>query len=138
MSVDELSRADEHFEVAPEPGAPRAARRRVAELLAGVPDLDLDVVALLVSELVTNVVLHAGSVAHLRVRVVGDHVRVEVADRSPQLPVLRPVRRGAVTGRGLHIVDRLADRWGVRAGDVGDGKVVWFELDRSGDRQGVR
>jgi hypothetical protein len=94
----------------------------------------------LVSELVTNTVLHTTGDAELRVAVLdaptdasGDVcetvVRVEVADRDPNLPRTRPTT-GAEGGFGLRIVTALADRWGVlRSHDEGGtGKVVWFEL----------
>ena len=73
------------------------------------------------SELVTNAVVHAGGPAGLWVGVLGDQMRIEVADSSA-------VMLGADTawGMGLTIVDRLSLSWGARP--HADGKVVWSEL----------
>jgi anti-sigma regulatory factor (Ser/Thr protein kinase) len=85
---------------------------------------------LLVSELVTNAVLHARSAARVMIERAGTTVRVSVFDDSPARPRLRDYGPEAVTGRGLVIVDRIAARWGVDPSD--DGKCVWFEIvDRS-------
>jgi anti-sigma regulatory factor (Ser/Thr protein kinase) len=85
---------------------------------------------LLVSELVTNAVIHAGSEVGLVVSHAGAHatVRIEVRDSSA-----RPVRMGsfeaeATSGRGVALVDALAARWGIVV-DENCGKLVWFELD---------
>jgi anti-sigma regulatory factor (Ser/Thr protein kinase) len=107
---------------------PAAARRFVVRALrkAGVP-VD-EAVALVVSELVTNSVLHAASKARIQVLVGDPVVRVEVHDTDPTLPVLRHPSPDTVNGRGLMLVDALTDRWGSEVTE--DGKVVWFELDR--------
>ena len=84
---------------------------------------------LLVSELVTNVIRHAG-VDHASVGVIeeGDHLRIEVSDPCPT-----PLVRGGNTdpgqpgGLGLGIVDAIAWRWGVVQAERG--KTVWFELE---------
>jgi serine/threonine-protein kinase RsbW len=85
---------------------------------------------LLVSELVTNSVRHAGSPvdAPVRVRadVSGGMVRLEVRDVGHGAPVVRRARdRLGGRGFGLHLVDLLSTRWGV-SGD--HGTQVWFEL----------
>ena len=82
---------------------------------------------LLVSELVTNAVLHARLRATVTVERDGMVLRVSVQDDSPAQPHLRELGPEAVTGRGLLLVDRIARRWGVdpQAG----GKCVWFEVD---------
>jgi anti-sigma regulatory factor (Ser/Thr protein kinase) len=85
-----------------------------------------DDAALLVSELVTNAVVHARSDVALRLWRTGSGVRVEIADRNPKPVVRRPVDPEAVGGRGLHLVDTLARDWGVRRAEPG--KAVWFEL----------
>ncbi len=107
---------------------PAAARRFVLDTLrtAGAPVGDS--IAVVVSELVTNSVLHAGSTARVIVVVDERCVRIEVHDADPTLPVRRDPGPQTVSGRGLLLVDALTDRWG--AGAAGDGKVVWFELDR--------
>ena len=75
----------------------------------------------IVTALADNVVRHAGSGMIVDASSSGRAVRVEVEDWSTQLPRLRPGRGG------LDLVDRLADRWGVR--ERPRGKTVWFELD---------
>ena len=87
----------------------------------------VDEVVLMVSELVTNVGLHARTDAVVHLEVAAGRVRVEVSDASPRLPERRDQQPGAETGRGLLIVDALADAWGVQPGALG--KTVWFEVE---------
>lgn len=82
--------------------------------------------ATVVSELVTNAVLHARTPFTVKVRKSDESIRVDVIDESSSLPMRRPYDLREVTGRGLHIVERLSDRWGVSE-SLG-GKTVWFEL----------
>ncbi len=82
---------------------------------------------LLVSELVTNAVLHAGTPLDVVVRLRTDRLRVEVRDGSSRLPERKHYAVSASTGRGLLLVEALATAWGTE--EAGDGKVVWFELD---------
>jgi anti-sigma regulatory factor (Ser/Thr protein kinase) len=112
--------------------APAEARRSLSE---GFGNLDPDTLSrlrLLVTELVTNSVRHAGLAENdsivLSVRHAEDRIRVAVTDPGggfrPALPPQPDVERPA--GWGLYLVDRLADRWGVTS----DGEtLVWFELD---------
>lgn len=85
-----------------------------------------EVATLLVSELVTNALLHAHTDISLRVQANRRRLRVEVRDGNPRLPEMRRYARSASTGRGLRLVDELAERWGVEPGR--DGKTVWFEV----------
>jgi anti-sigma regulatory factor (Ser/Thr protein kinase) len=109
------------------------ARRFVDDALAGVAT-DGHVAALLVSELVSNVIRHAATTFEL-VITVGDSVRVEVRDGAAVTEAFRdlianPPRRvnpGAASGRGLMLISTLASRFGLE--DLGaHGKSVWFEL----------
>jgi anti-sigma regulatory factor (Ser/Thr protein kinase) len=109
----------------PDTESPSRARHFVCDALSG-REAPLDVVALLVSEVVTNAVLHARSEVTLTVRIDNQSVRVEVADRSAAVPEQRPFTDDAVTGRGMYLVEQLADHWGTDP--AADGKVVWFEL----------
>ena len=86
--------------------------------------------ALLVSEVVTNALLHAGTSIEVTVSCDDMVLRVEVADGSPTYPVVRDHPTLAGTGRGLHLLDELAARWGIDPHE--DGKVVWFELHATG------
>ncbi len=87
----------------------------------------LDDCQLLVSELVTNAVLHAHSNARVTIDRYKSTIRVAVCDASATRPRVRDYGPEAVTGRGLLLVERLARRWGVELD--GAGKCVWFELD---------
>ena len=105
------------------------ARRFVIDTLDGLGRSDIeDVATLLVSELVTNALLHARTQLTVRVQVVGDGVRFDVVDGSPVPPAVRRFSSAeSATGRGLALVERLATAWGVEP--TGPGKCVWFRLD---------
>jgi anti-sigma regulatory factor (Ser/Thr protein kinase) len=114
-------------------GAPALARRAVEERVDhGYDEEQAGTLLLLVTELVTNAVLHAGapgSPVLLRVSVAPGRLRVEVHDRGPGFEMHKPKPRGSSGGYGLFLVERMSDRWGVnREGDT----YVWFELDRPG------
>ena len=92
----------------------------------------------LLTEVVTNAVLHAGT--PLRVVLEQDgtagRLRCEVSDGSPVRPRLRHHSAEATTGRGLQLLESVAASWGVQP--MGGGKTVWFELDgESGGRGGL-
>jgi hypothetical protein len=88
----------------------------------------IDSVRLLVSELIVNAVLHAETSAVLRMRLNEDCLRVEVRDGSTRRLCRREYEPNATAGRGLMILDAIADSWGVER--AGEGKTVWFELTR--------
>ncbi|MEV6790636.1 ATP-binding protein [Streptomyces sp. NPDC051320] len=88
---------------------------------------------LLVSELVGNAVRHTGArVFGLRMLRRRGWIRIEVRDPSRGLPCLMPVRPMDTSGRGLFLVEKLSDRWGVDL--LPRGKDTWFEM-RIADRQ---
>lgn len=107
------------------------ARRFVA---AAVPSDDGsddgERLALVTSELASNAVLHVGGEFTVRVRVTPSRhsVRIAVRDGSVVGPMQSASAAGAVTGRGLAIIDALADRWGVDDATHPSGKWVWAEL----------
>ena len=114
----------------PSPESPRSARRFVADALEQLGyDAAGDQAVLLVSELVTNAVLHART--EVDVIVAGDDgcVRIAVVDRSPVMPATRSFSPTAGSGRGLHLVESMASRWGVEPASEEPGKEVWFEID---------
>lgn len=88
-----------------------------------------DAAVVVVSELVTNAVQHAGERGQLRLelRVTGAVLRLELADGSSVRPMAREIVDSDERGRGMHIVDVLTARWGVET--HGAGKRVWVELD---------
>ncbi|MDF3298570.1 ATP-binding protein [Streptomyces tropicalis] len=104
------------------------ARRALRDLLRhwGGPGAS-DVAELLTSELVTNALVHTDHDAVLTACVAPHGLRVEVRDFVARRPRPRATGGGHDThGRGLFLVQSLADAWGVRAHGVG--KSVWFEL----------
>ena len=116
----------------------RQAREHVRNALVEAGrDHWVDDAALAVSELVSNVVLHACTDCELSVSVSWDSARVSVRDFSNALPIERHYRADATTGRGLTIVARLSAAFGVDP--LGhNGKVVWFVVDdSSGDADGT-
>jgi hypothetical protein len=153
------------LEIRPDPTevgrARRWARSRLAGLGIAADEPLAETLILLVSELVTNAVVHTGHAAVLRLSLPGAAaepaerpdtaaepagsaepavtagapttplvatVRVEVADSSSRAPVPRCAGGDATGGRGLALVDCLADRWGWSP--EGAGKSIWCELDR--------
>lgn len=86
----------------------------------------MDLVTLLVSELVTNAVLHARCDFEVHVESGHHLVRIEVSDGSTLTPTIREHDDDAMTGRGLALVEQLASSWGVTRHD--GGKTVWFEV----------
>jgi anti-sigma regulatory factor (Ser/Thr protein kinase) len=113
------------------PGAPESAgraRRFVTSALAAAGRDDAcEVAVLLVSELVSNAVLHAGTDLEVVVRLLPDRLTVEVHDGGGGLAVRRNYSATSGTGRGLVLVEELARDWGTVVTD--GGKFVWFELD---------
>jgi anti-sigma regulatory factor (Ser/Thr protein kinase) len=113
----------------PEVASVPRARRLVLDLLRswGAPH-DHDDAALLVTELVANVIDHAGGAASLTVELaLSDRwLRISVADGSSVLPVVRELSAERSRGRGLRVVRAIADRWGVE--ERHGGKRVWFDL----------
>ncbi|MGC9380681.1 ATP-binding protein [Streptomyces sp. MH13] len=105
------------------------ARRALRDLLRhwGKPGRS-EIAELLTSELVTNALVHTDDDAVLTATVEPDGLRVEVRDFVGGLPRPRaPEPEESTNGRGLVLVQSLADAWGVRAHGVG--KSVWFRLD---------
>jgi two-component sensor histidine kinase len=104
-------------------GSARDARAAIFAL-----DLGSDLAeraALVVTELATNAILHAGSTPNVRIWYGGGAVRLEVSDESETMP--RAASAAAMSGRGLQIVTAMATAWGCQSQP--GGKVVWAELD---------
>ncbi|MFG3250652.1 ATP-binding protein [Streptomyces sp. NPDC048187] len=135
------------LEVRPDPSEVGRARRWARSRLAGsgirADEPLAETLVLLVSELVTNAVVHTGRSAVLRLVLPGPVteetkeavVRLEVEDASDRAPVPRCAGGEATGGRGLALVDGLADRWGWSR--EGTGKRIWCELDRSSGGEGT-
>jgi serine phosphatase RsbU (regulator of sigma subunit)/anti-sigma regulatory factor (Ser/Thr protein kinase) len=112
------------------------ARQQLRELLHDWASADqLDSAVLLVSEMVTNVLVHTDVDALLVAEVTGEpgkrRIRAEVTDGSDALPHRRHPGELASSGRGLVLVEMLADAWGVDP--RGQGKSIWFEFSEAAD-----
>jgi hypothetical protein len=136
-----------HLDIEPEPSEVRRARDFVRQQLAGYDKAELDVIILLLSELLTNAILHGGSRASVDISV---HLRPEgpdaltrrplglwgpdpvtailvgVSDGSALLPLPQPLHELPESGLGLQIVGQLSDGWGTIPLGTGGGKIVWF------------
>ncbi|WP_428953485.1 ATP-binding SpoIIE family protein phosphatase [Streptomyces sp. cg35] len=115
-----------------EPERIAAARQQLRELLHDWADEDqVDSAVLLISEMVTNVLVHTDGDALMVAEVASGgegprRMRVEVADASDDLPHRRRPGELASSGRGLVLMELLAERWGVDP--QGEGKSIWFEF----------
>ncbi|WP_103503641.1 MULTISPECIES: SpoIIE family protein phosphatase [unclassified Streptomyces] len=114
-----------------EPGHIGDARHQLEELLHDWADPDqVDGAVLMLSEVLTNVLVHTDSdallTAEVRQEPAGRLLRVEVADASDDLPHRREPGEMASSGRGLLLMENIADSWGVDP--RGEGKSTWFEL----------
>ncbi|PWG13795.1 ATP-binding protein [Streptomyces sp. V2] len=126
---------DYELRIPRDPRSPRIARLTLRAVLGdhGLAELT-DRAELLATELATNAVRHTDGPALLRFQWLHPVLRVSVGDTRPSLPLVpghRPVRTAlhAENGRGLLILDVLADRWGgCGTGDEHPGKTIWFEL----------
>jgi anti-sigma regulatory factor (Ser/Thr protein kinase) len=110
--------------------APRRARSALSALNGNLGDLH-DQLKLLVSELVTNSVLHAGAgpnaLLELRLAVSPEQVRAELIDPGPGFSPPSQLPEPGPGGRfGLFLVERFATRWGTES----DPTRVWLEIDR--------
>lgn len=109
------------------PRAPRCARDFIRSSSEFRTASSRDSAVLMVSELVTNAVVHGRPPIVLTVARVRSGVEISVADDHPDWPVRRPPSCEAVAGRGMQVVEALATSWGVRRRPVG--KTIWFLLD---------
>jgi anti-sigma regulatory factor (Ser/Thr protein kinase) len=117
-----------------EPVSASVLRRELKAFLGFLPPVRIDDVVLQASELVANAVLHGAGPITVSVWPGGHALRVEVTDTGGGAPRLVPATDGQdETGRGLLIVDALADSWGVLPLVPGPGKTVWFEIDCAPD-----
>ncbi len=115
------------YKIDPQPEGPAQARRIIAdELAARVPGTVLDDVKLMVSELVTNGIVHGsteGDVPVMLDLLINGHVRCRVLDNGRGFAAR--ARREGPGGWGLQVVEQLADRWGMECSP--QRTEVWFE-----------
>lgn len=124
------------------PAAVGLVRRNVRELLVrwGVGEATVDNAVIVVSELVTNAVMHTASERIVcRVRAHGGRLHIEVQDENHDETRPARCRPGPddQSGRGLVLVDGLSSDWGVRDAPDGSGRVVWAALTPEPDRATV-
>lgn len=124
------------FELAAHPGSPAQARRLTRARLIGwsVCEDTCDTAVLVVSELVTNAIVHTASdVVVCELRDGGDLVRIAVRDEgcAPGEPHPSPQRPEEEHGRGLLLVEALCQSWGAQ--EHGPGLLVWADLPRRAD-----
>lgn len=127
VAMNASSARSEKLSLASDPHSPELARRFLRRTLLAWDAEALEATAALVlSELVTNAVLHAGTDIEVSITLGDDALRLEVADRSTGRPRLRRYGLDATTGRGLALVAAMSSAWGVTPRL--DGKGVWCEL----------
>lgn len=121
----------------PHPSSVGRARRWLSRQLEewDLEDLDYDV-SVVLSELVTNAVLHAKTQIELTITYREGALRLEVCDASTVMPAPRGHVASSTTGRGLHLVAALATSWGYEPRETG--KSVWAEFDDAGRERGPR
>jgi anti-sigma regulatory factor (Ser/Thr protein kinase) len=114
----------ESISLAPEADSVGAARRFAVDAADGLVDDDRrDVLELLVSETVTNAVIHAQTWCSMALCRHGDRLLVQIEDESPHRPHLKP-RADEHGGWGMRLLASLAHDWGVERRPIG--KCVWF------------
>ena len=126
-------KSDLELELAPSPESVPEARRALDALSGRIAESVLERVRLMLSELVTNAIRHAGlgpaDQISVRLFAIDDRMRVEVIDRGAGFDT-RPnaISLHEQSGWGLYLVGQLSDRWGVI---VENGSCFWFEVDGS-------
>ena len=106
---------------------PWARHELLALLRTSKVTADPDCVGLVVTELLTNALLHGEPPVEMHARTLGERLRVEVHDASRASPEPRTPDLTDVSGRGLMLVAGLVERWGIDRS--GDGKIVWAEFE---------
>jgi anti-sigma regulatory factor (Ser/Thr protein kinase) len=116
-----------------------SARRFVSDSIVDVSEEISETAALIASELATNCVRHAASAFEIRVEQLPDRIHIEVEDDGRGNPVVRSPDVTDTSGRGLQIVEALADDWGVIPKPETTGKTVWVTIStRTPDDGGRR
>lgn len=114
-----------------------AARRFIAQVLAGIDRPALETIALMVSELATNCVRHAQTSYTITVRRGDRDIHVSVRDGGAGHARVRHPSPSDTHGRGLQIVSALAAEWGVDEDPKRPGKTAWFSYPLGGSAADV-
>ncbi len=105
------------------------ARRTLPEILTRPPRRDLYAdMDLVLTELISNAVRHGGGLREAQMANTGEHLRLVAVDGDPRSPAIRARRVDQPNGRGMHLIDAIADRWGVYRHHAEVGKRVWADL----------
>jgi anti-sigma regulatory factor (Ser/Thr protein kinase) len=105
------------------------ARHILPEILTRQPRQDLyDDMDLVLSELISNAVRHGGGLCEAQLANTGEHLRLVAADNDPRSPAVRARRIDQPNGRGMHLIQAIADGWGVHRHHAEAGKRVWADL----------
>ena len=125
--AEQAEQQAEQLSIPSVPASIAAVRRFAVDACerSGLSEL-CDTVALLVSEVATNALVHGHGQVRVQVEHHGSVLRVEVDDDNPTLPAVRRATAFEEGGRGLALVDALASSWGSEP--TGAGKRVWFEV----------
>jgi anti-sigma regulatory factor (Ser/Thr protein kinase) len=107
----------------------RGARQFVMTSLPQIPTVTLENIEMMVSELASNCILHGATSFEVCVVRADGRLRIEVTDFGEGTPVRLDIDTERLGGRGLLIVGRLADDWGVDYLTTRSGKTVWFTVD---------
>ncbi|MEV7392853.1 MULTISPECIES: ATP-binding protein [unclassified Streptomyces] len=139
MARSNPERPTKGFTVAAAADAVPPARRQVVALAQslGAPlrNDTLETVELLASELIANAVLHSGGPCDIVVTRTAERLRVEVTDTDPALPSAVAADLNDESGRGLLLIDALADAWGAKPEP--EGKTTWFEIRLEDSHEGL-
>jgi anti-sigma regulatory factor (Ser/Thr protein kinase) len=112
-----------------DPASTRSARHFVLHAVGQAPPGVRDAIAVMIGELAMNAVQHAQTGFGVTVELAGGTLRVEVTDSGGNYPAPGPMPPPSSSrGRGLPIVDSLADTWGITWSPPAPGKTVWFEI----------
>jgi anti-sigma regulatory factor (Ser/Thr protein kinase) len=105
------------------------ARRMLPEILTRRPRRELyEDMDLVFTELISNAVRHGGGLREAQLTNTGRHLRLVAADNDPRSPTIRTRRPDQPGGRGMHLIEAIADRWGVYRHHAEIGKRVWADL----------
>jgi two-component sensor histidine kinase len=129
VSSDGSDRVSQRWQLTPDPGSARVARRLIHSVCDdwAVHDQTCHDALVVVTELVTNVVEHAGTECQLTVSIGDEGLRIEVRDFDQSRPPrLRPSSIWPARGHGLRVVALLSSQWGVT--ELDDGKSLWAVL----------
>ncbi len=114
---------------APDVASIRAARRFVLDAVGDAASEQRDAISVMVSELAMNAVQYAHTTFDVRMELTGESLRVEVTDSGGGIPEIQPLPPASSPhGRGLFIVARLSDEWGIIPAAGGAQKGVWFRV----------